>query len=72
MALKGADEVISEKIFSNMSKRASEMLKDDMDTKGPVKLSEVRDAQKEILVIAQRMAENGDLVIGGKGGEEYV
>ena len=72
IALKGADETISEKIFSNMSKRASEMLKDDMETKGPVKLSEVHAAQKEILVIAQRMAENGDLVIGGKGGEEYV
>jgi flagellar motor switch protein FliG len=72
VALKGADESLSEKIFSNMSKRASELLKDDMETKGPVKLSEVHAAQKEILVVAQRMAENGDIVIGGKGGEEYV
>jgi len=72
IALKGADEVISEKIFSNMSKRAGEMLRDDLETKGPVKLSEVRNAQKEILVVAQRMAESGDLVLGGKGGEEYV
>ena len=40
--------------------------------KGPVKLSEVQDAQKEILVVAQRMAESGDLVLGGKGGDEYV
>ncbi len=72
IALKGADEEISEKIFSNMSKRAADMLKDDMETKGPVKLSEVQEAQKEILVVAQRMAENGDLMIGGKGGEEYV
>jgi len=72
IALKGADEVINEKIFKNMSSRAAEMLKDDMETKGPVKLSEVQASQKEILVVAQRMAEAGDIVIGGKGGEEYV
>jgi flagellar motor switch protein FliG len=72
IALKGADDEISEKIFSNMSKRAAEMLRDDLETKGPVKLSEVQEAQKEILVVAQRMAESGDLVVGGKGGDEYV
>ncbi len=72
VALKGADDSLSEKIFNNMSKRAAELLKDDMETKGPVKLSEVHAAQKEILVVAQRMAENGDIIIGGKGGEEYV
>lgn len=72
VALKGADTSLSDKIFNNMSKRAAELLKDDMETKGPVKLSEVQAAQKEILVVAQRMAENGDIVIGGKGGEEYV
>ena len=72
IALKGADEAVSEKIFSNMSKRAAEMLRDDLETKGPVKLSEVQEAQKEILVVAQRMAESGDLVLGGKGGDEYV
>ena len=72
VALKGADQEISDKIFSNMSKRAAELLRDDLETKGPVKLSEVQGAQKEILAIAQRMAESGDLVLGGKGGEEYV
>ncbi|MGB5261477.1 MAG: flagellar motor switch protein FliG [Gammaproteobacteria bacterium] len=72
VALKGADDSLSEKIFNNMSKRAAELLKDDMETKGPVKLSEVQAAQKEVLMVAQRMAENGDIVIGGKGGEEYV
>ena len=72
IALKGADAALSDKIFSNMSKRAAELLRDDMETKGPVKLSEVQAAQKEILVVAQRMAENGDIVIGGKGSEEYV
>ena len=72
VALKGADQEISDKIFSNMSKRAAELLRDDLETKGPVKLSEVQGAQREILAIAQRMAESGDLVLGGKGGEEYV
>lgn len=72
VALKGADAALSDKIFNNMSKRAAELLKDDMETKGPVKLSDVQAAQKEILVVAQRMAENGDIVIGGKGGDEYV
>lgn len=72
LALKGADDALQEKIFRNMSSRAADMLKDDMETKGPVKLSEVQDAQKEILVVVQRMAENGDIVLGGKGGEEYV
>ena len=57
VALKGADTSLSDKIFNNMSKRAAELLKDDMETKGPVKLSEVQAAQKEILVVAQRMAE---------------
>lgn len=72
VALKGADEETSEKIFSNMSKRAAELLRDDLETKGPVKLSDVQQAQREILVVAQRMAESGDLVLGGKGGDEYV
>lgn len=72
LALKGSDEAMKEKIFKNMSKRAAEMLRDDLEAKGPVKLSEVETAQKEILAIARRMAESGDLALGGKGGEEYV
>ncbi len=72
LALKGSDEAVKEKIFKNMSKRAAEMLRDDLEAKGPVKLSEVEAAQKEILAIARRMAESGDLVLGGKGAEEYV
>lgn len=72
VALKGADEIIKEKIFKNMSKRAAEMLRDDLEAKGPVKLSDVQVAQKEILTVAQRMAESGDLALGGKGGEQYV
>jgi flagellar motor switch protein FliG len=70
-ALKGADDVLKEKIFKNMSKRASEMLRDDLDAKGPVRLSDVEAAQKEILSIARRMAEAGDISLGG-GGDEFV
>ena len=72
LALKGADEALKEKIFKNMSQRAAEMLKDDLAAKGPVKLSEVEAAQKEVLAVARRMAEAGTLALGGKGGEAYV
>jgi len=71
VALKGADEAVKEKIFKNMSKRAAEMLKEDLEAKGPVRVSEVEAAQKEILAVARRMAESGELVLGGKG-EEFV
>ncbi len=69
LALKGSDDAVKQKIFKNMSKRASEMLQDDLEAKGPVRLSEVEAAQKEIIAIARRMAENGDIVLGGKGDE---
>jgi flagellar motor switch protein FliG len=72
VALKGADETVKEKIFSNMSKRASEMLRDDLEAKGPVRISEVEAAQKEILAVARRMAEAGEIALGGKGAEQYV
>ncbi len=72
LALKGAEEGMKEKIFSNMSKRAAEMMRDDLENKGPVRLSEVEGAQKEILSIARRMSESGELVLGGKGAEQFV
>jgi len=72
LALKGADEMIKEKIFANMSKRAAELLRDDLESKGPVKVSDVETAQKEILSIARRMADAGEIVLGGKGGEEMI
>ncbi|HDY98424.1 MAG TPA: flagellar motor switch protein FliG [Pseudomonas sabulinigri] len=72
IALKGADEDIKDKIFRNMSKRASELLQDDLEAKGPVRISEVEAAQKEILTIARRMADAGEIVLGGKGGEEMI
>lgn len=72
VALKGADDTIKEKILNNMSKRAAEMLRDDLETKGPVRVSEVEAAQKEILTIARRMAESGEINLGGSGGDDYV
>lgn len=71
LALKGADERMKEKVFKNMSQRAAEMLKDDLAARGPVKLSDVEGAQKEILIVARKMAEAGTLSLGGDG-EEYV
>lgn len=71
LALKGSDEELKEKIFGNMSKRAAELLRDDLEAKGPVKLSEVEGAQKEILLIARRMADAGEIILGG-GGEEML
>lgn len=72
VALKGADETVRDKIFNNMSKRAAEMLREDLETKGPVRLTEVEAAQKNILAVANRLAESGDIVLGGRGGDEFV
>jgi len=72
IALKGADNTMKEKIFKNMSKRAAEMLRDDLEVRPPVKLSEVETAQKEILGVARRLSEAGELSLGGKGAEQYV
>lgn len=72
IALKGADEQMRDKLFKNMSKRAADMLRDDLEVKGPVRVSEVEVAQKEILAIARRMAEEGTIVLGSLGGEEFV
>ena len=71
MALKGAEPRVKEKILHNMSKRASEMLMEDMEAKGPAKVSDVEAAQKEILAVARRLADAGTIVLGGKG-EEMV
>ena len=72
IALKGADQTLVQHILKNMSQRAAEMLKDDMESRGPVKLSEVEGAQKEILVAARKLAEAGTIVLGNSGGEAYV
>jgi len=71
IALKGADEAVQEKIFGNMSKRAAELLKDDLEAKGPVRLSEVETSQKAILMVARRLSESGEISLGG-GGDDMV
>jgi len=71
VALKGCDPEISDKILGNMSKRAATLLREDMDAKGPIKLSDVEAAQTEILDVARRLADSGDIDLG-QGGEEYV
>ncbi len=71
LALKGADDFLKEKFFNNMSKRAAELLRDDLEAKGPVRIIEVEAAQKEILVVARRMADSGEIQLGG-GGEAMI
>jgi flagellar motor switch protein FliG len=72
VALKGTTEALREKIFKNMSQRAAEMLRDDLEAKGPVRLSEVEAEQREILRIVRRLAEEGQIVLGGRGEEGLV
>ena len=72
LALKGAEEAIKSKIFKNMSQRAGDMLREDLETRGPVKLSDVESAQKEIITIARRLADEGQISLGGAAGEAMV
>src|SRR3984893_908023 len=71
LAMEGCEGAMKEKIFKNMSQRAAEMLKDDLESKGPVRISEVEGAQKEILQTARKLAESGTIALAGKG-DEYV
>jgi flagellar motor switch protein FliG len=70
VALKGAQVELREKVFKNMSQRAAEMLREDLESRGPVRLSEVEGEQKEILKIVRRLAEEGQIMLGGKGGDD--
>jgi len=72
VALKGTNEDLRERIFKNMSTRAAEMLREDLDSKGPVRVSEVEAEQKEILKIVRRLADEGQIAMGGKGEEAFV
>ncbi|MDC8444835.1 MAG: flagellar motor switch protein FliG [Nitrosomonas sp.] len=72
IALKGAPEEVREKIFRNMSKRAVEALKEDLEGKGPVRVSEVEAEQKEMLRVLRQLAENGRIALGGKGDDSYI
>ena len=73
IALKGTTAEMREKIFKNMSSRAAEMMREDLESKGPVKLSEVEAQQKQMLQIVRRLADEGQIMLSGKGGDEqYV
>lgn len=72
LAMKGATEELREKIFKNMSSRAAEMMKEDLENRGPVRLSEVEAQQKEILQIVRRLADEGQVMLGSKGEDAYV
>ena len=72
-AIKGTDDALKEKIMANMSKRAAEMLADDLEAMGPVRISEVEAAQKEILSVARRLSDAGEIMLGGGGGgDEFL
>ena len=70
IALKGAPPAMREKIFKNMSKRAAETLREDLESRGPVRVSEVEAEQKEMLKIVRRLADEGQIVLGGGGGAD--
>lgn len=70
VALKGATPELREKVFKNMSQRAAEMLREDLEAKGPVRVSEVETEQKEILKVARRLADEGQIQLGGGGGDD--
>ena len=72
VALKGAEEAIRNRFFSNMSKRAAELLEEDIAMRGPMKLVDVENAQKEILTLAARLADEGEITMSAKGEDEYV
>jgi flagellar motor switch protein FliG len=70
-ALKGADEEVKDKFLENMSKRAAEMFLDDMEAKGPIRLSEAEEAQKQILRKARKLSDAGEIVLAGRG-DDFV
>jgi flagellar motor switch protein FliG len=72
IALKAASEEVREKVFKNMSERAGEMLREEMEDMGPVRMKEVLDAQQKITAIIQEMEARAELIIGGRRGEEII
>jgi flagellar motor switch protein FliG len=73
IALKGAKPEMREKIFKNMSSRAAETLREDLESRGPVRVSEVETEQKELLKVVRRLADEGQIVLGGGGGgDDFV
>ncbi|APG19351.1 flagellar motor switch protein FliG [Kosakonia radicincitans DSM 16656] len=71
VALKGVDDVLRDKFFRNMSKRQADIMRDDLASRGPVRMSQVETEQKNILLVVRRLAESGEIVIGG-GDDAYV
>ncbi|MEO8154819.1 MAG: flagellar motor switch protein FliG [Rhizobacter sp.] len=72
IALKGATPEMREKVFRNMSTRAAETLREDLESRGPVRVSEVEAEQKEMLKIVRRLADEGQIVLGGGGDDEFL
>jgi flagellar motor switch protein FliG len=72
LALRAVGETVKDAIFRNMSSRAAELLKDDMEAGGPVRLSDVEKAQRNILQVARKLEEEGRIILGGKGGQEML
>jgi len=72
LALKGADEALKEKFLNNMSERAADMMRDDLEAMGPVRLSDVEAAQKAILATARSLSDKGEIMLGGGGGDDFI
>ncbi|CAH0534112.1 Flagellar motor switch protein FliG [Vibrio stylophorae] len=71
-ALKGADDQVKQKMLRNMSKRAAEMMEDDLEAMGPIRVADVESAQKEILSIARRLADSGEIMLSSGGADEFL
>ncbi|MCC6853261.1 MAG: flagellar motor switch protein FliG [Comamonadaceae bacterium] len=72
VALKGAPPTLRDKVFKNMSTRAAEALREDLESRGPVRLSEVEAEQKEMLKVVRRLMDEGQIVVAGSGDEQFV
>jgi flagellar motor switch protein FliG len=72
IALKGTEDELREKIFNCMSQRAAANIKDEMEVLGPVRLTEVQEAQKAVINVARTMSDEGTIVLAGRGGDDFV
>jgi flagellar motor switch protein FliG len=72
VALKGGSPELKEKVLSNMSSRAAETLREDLESRGPMRLSEVEAQQKEILKVVRRLADEGQIMLGGGGSDDAL
>ena len=72
VALKGADDSLTDKFFASMSQRAAANIKDEMEVLGPIRLTEVQEAQKAVINVARTMSDEGTIVLAGRGGDDFV